>query len=301
MAYNTAGLTSYVLQNANELLTNSVLKGVTIDRVTKMVGVKSAQSLNLMDTDATFQADTSCSFDPDGTTTISQRILEVGKMKIEEALCEKDLEQFYTQRALIAGGTYDMMAYAKEYTALKVAKIQASLELAIWQSNAFFDGFIDIIDGAGSAVAGNTGAETSITQVNIFDIINAMFAVVPANVLDKSDLSLYMGWDTFRTAISAITTTNFFHYQTDGSMEKGQLKYPGTNLTMVAVHGLTGQDRMFITQDSNLFWGTDLLHEEEQFIMIANPFEGNRIQFTARMKGGTQVAFPANIVEYTNA
>ena len=60
MAYSTSGLTAYVEQNAMELLTNAVLKGKTIDRISKMVGVKSAETLNLMDTDAVFQADTAC-------------------------------------------------------------------------------------------------------------------------------------------------------------------------------------------------------------------------------------------------
>ncbi|CAB4178158.1 hypothetical protein UFOVP1015_44 [uncultured Caudovirales phage] len=299
MAYSTSGLTAYVEQNAMELLTNAVLKGKTIDRISKMVGVKSAETLNLMDTDAVFQADTACAFNASGTTTISQRTMTVGKMKIEEALCDKDLEAFYTQKALIAGGTYDMAAYAKEYTALKVAKIQAALEVAVWQGNAYFDGLLDQIDAAGTAIDGNTTNATTFTEALCLTIINGMFSVVPANILQATDLTLYMGWDFFRTTLAKITSTNFFHYVTDGSMEKGELKYPGTNLTLVAVHGLTGTNRMILAQDSNLFWGTDLLHEEEKFIMIANPYEGNRIQFTARLKGGTQVAFPANIVEFT--
>jgi hypothetical protein len=95
-----------------------------------------------------------------GTTTITQRTLTVGKIKVQESICPKTFEAKYTQKALREGSSYDYMAYAEEYSAQKVQRIGAALETAIWQGDtasgtanlARFDGLIKIIDDLGLVV-----------------------------------------------------------------------------------------------------------------------------------------------------
>ncbi len=45
----------------------------------------------------------------------------------------------------------------------------------------------------------------------------------------------------------------------------GDIIYPGTNVRIVAVPGLTSTNRIVATYLGNLFYGTDLLSDEENF------------------------------------
>jgi len=90
-----------------------------------------------MDTDAVF-ATQSCSFDASGTTTFTQRTVTVGKIKVEEKICPKDLEAYFTQEALKAGSTTEDFGNAdfqKAFLDKKNVRIAAQLETAIWQGD----------------------------------------------------------------------------------------------------------------------------------------------------------------------
>jgi len=393
MGYSLGTLTAYVKQNADMLAVASVMGGKTAKMMTPMLDVKSSATINIMDSDAVFQADTACAFNASGTTTITQRTITVGRVKVEEATCQKDFEAYYTQQKLKAGGTYTDMLYAADYTNLKVAKIQYQNELGIWQGDttsatnnlSYYDGLIKLIDAAyvgtltgsvtnvnakklsgtaavtngsgtvtgtsslfttelavGSKVgivgvlytvtaiasatsmtvtavyAGTTASGLSITGVNAANenfaspvtsvtgittsnalgIAQSIFRAIPQQLIDKSDISIFCGWDFFRTLISQITTTNFFAYVTDSAIANGSLMVPGTTLKVEAVAGLTGTNRLFAIRTSGMFLGTDLMDEEEKFTLIFNPYQGNRGEFTGRFKLGVNVAFPTEVTQF---
>ena len=77
MAFSLGGLTSYVEQQRLPLLTKAVFDAKTQSLMQKRVGVKYEESLNLMDTDAVFQAVSTCAWNASGTTTFSQRNMDV--------------------------------------------------------------------------------------------------------------------------------------------------------------------------------------------------------------------------------
>jgi len=100
MALSLGTLTSYTKQLVKPLLTSAVFEAKT-QQMIKDGGIvipnaKSVVAIPLMDTDAVFGTD-SCSFDPSGTTTFTQRTITVGKIKVEEKICPKDLEAYFTQ------------------------------------------------------------------------------------------------------------------------------------------------------------------------------------------------------------
>ena len=81
---------------------------------------------------------------------------------------------------------------------------------------------------------------------------------------------------------------------------------PGTNIKVIGVNGLnkasdnsynTDLNRIVGLRTSNMYFGTDLTNEEERFdIFFAK--EADEIRFVAEFKAGTQVAFPAEVVQY---
>mgnify|MGYP003336392830 CR=1 FL=1 len=389
MAYSLGTLTAYTEQNANELLTKAVFGSKTISMIAKQTGIKSSATINKLNTDAVFQAGGTCGFNSSGTTSITQRTITVGKIKVQEQLCPPDLEAYYTQKALDAGSNYDSIAYAKDYTDLKNRVINAQMETAVWQGDtssgtnnlSYFDGLIKIIDavtyvstaGTSAAVANavvgtgtvaltsgstaitgtgtsfttqlaagdvisvgsttvtvasvtnNTTAVatanaaasvstatytitpaaiiaggskyTTITISNALAICQQIFRFVPAQVIDAEDMTLFMGWDFFRSLVTNITNLNFFSYVTDSAMQNGELTIPGTTMKVQAVHGLDGTNRAYAAQRSNLVFGTDMADEYDKWSLKYDEIN-EVVKYSVKWKGGVQVAFPEQITQF---
>jgi hypothetical protein len=325
MAYNVSALTDYTEQNVDILVMRSLFQAKTMSLIQKegnvMTGVKSSETINILDTDAIFQAGGTCGFTSSGTTSVTQRTVTVGKIKINEALCPKALEAKYTQKALAAGSRYESIPFEKEYTDLKSGTISDQLETGIWQGDTTslnanlnkFDGLIKLIDAAAASVQANSAAyiatgapiaaATGITLANVKGVVNAMWLALPAKVQGKPDIRIFCGWDTFNKFISSYTDSNLFHFAPGGNevkQENGEVVIPGTNYVLTAVHGLDGTNRLFALRMSNIWLGTDLENEEERWeIFFAK--EADEVRFVAEFKDGVNVAFPNEIVTFTLA
>lgn len=310
MALDLSALTNYVKENELQLTSAAIFSAKTASLIEAkgnvQVGIKSAETINVMTTDAVFQAGGSCGFNSSGTTTITQRTLTVGKIKVQESICPKTFEAKYTQKALREGSSYDYMAYAEEYSAQKVQRIGAALETAIWQGDtasgtanlARFDGLIKIIDslgfgGAGDPIDGNAADLTTLTSANVISAVDSIFAVLPAALLDKDDVVIFCGNDTFREYVIALRTANLFHYPVDAA--NMELVIPGTAIKLIGVNGLNGTDKMFGVSMSNLYLGTDMLNEQDRFELFYAK-EADEMRFVVEFKLGVQVAFPDEVV-----
>jgi hypothetical protein len=238
-------------------------------------------------------------------------LITVGKIKIQESICPKTFEAKYTQKALREGSTYDYMAYATEYTAQKVERIGAALETAIWQGDTTsgtanlnkFNGFATIINalgfgGAGDPINGNSANVTTLTTSTVIAAVDAVFAALPAELLDKQDVVIFAGNDTFREYILALRTANLFHYPVDAA--NMELVVPGTNVKLIGVNGLNGTDYLVGLSMSNMYLGTDLLNEQDRFELFYAK-EADEMRFVVEFKMGVQVAFTDQIVFWKKA
>lgn len=317
MAFNVTGLAAWTKANEQQLLTKALFSAKSISLATKQPGIKSAEQINVMETDAVFQAD-SCGFNASGTTTFSNRTLTVGKIKVQEALCVKTLEAKYLQLTLPQGSSYDKIPFEEKYTSLKTGLIAEKLETAFWQGDTtltgnealvHFDGLIKIIDAASGVIESNvadytTGAPFAasggITTANVIPILQGVWRAIPPAVLSKEDTVVLVGDDVFRTFQIALTNANLFHYNTNASNGNLEIVIPGSTLKVIAVNGLNGTNRIFALRKSNMFFGTDMLNEEEKFDMFYAQ-EAMEIRYTAAFKAGVNVAFPNEIVTFTLA
>lgn len=325
MAYDVSALTNYTIENVDVLVMRSLFQAKTMSLIQKegnvMTGVKSSEKINILDTDAIFQTGGTCGFLSSGSTSVTQRTVTVGKIKINESLCPKALETKYTQKALAKGSRYESIPFEQEYTDLKSGTISDQLESAIWQGDTTslnanlnkFDGLIKLIDAAAAAVQANAAAyiaagapiavATGITLGNVKGVVNAMWLALPAKVQGKADIRIFCGWDTFNKFISSYTDSNLFHFAPGGNevkQENGEVVIPGTNYILTAVHGLDGTNRLFALRMSNIWLGTDLENEEERWeIFFAK--EADEVRFVCEFKDGVNVAFPNEIVTFTLA
>lgn len=311
MAFDVSALNNYTKENEALLVTSSVLGSKTASLIKSqgnvMVGVKSAETINIMDTDAIFQSGSSCGFNASGSTTFTQRTVTVGKIKVNESLCPKDLEAKYLQKALPEGSTYDSIAFAADYTDKKAARIASQLETAIWQGSTGsanvnlnkFQGLVTLI-GTSAVEANNAtyygGTATAITSANVIAIFDALYKAIPAQVVDKDDMTIWCGQDVFRTYTLALKNANMFHYTFDGKANS-EFYLPGTPIKVVATPGLNGTNKIYAIRLSNMFLGTDLLNEEERFELFYAK-EADQVRFVSEFKMGVNVAFLDEIASF---
>ena len=311
MAFDVSALANYTKENESLLVTSSVLGSKTASLIKSqgnvMVGVKSAETINIMDTDAIFQAGGSCGFNASGSTTFTQRTVTVGKIKVNESLCPKDLEAKYLQKALPEGSRYDSIAFAADYTDKKAARISSQLETAIWQGATGsanvnlnkFQGLVTLI-GSSAVEANNTTyygtPATSITTANVVAIFDALYKAIPATVVAKDDMTIWCGQDVFRTYTIALKNANMFNYAFDGKADS-EFFLPGTPIKVVATPGLNGTNKIYAIRLSNMFLGTDLLNEEERFELFYAK-EADQVRFVSEFKMGVNVAFLDEIASF---
>lgn len=318
MALAFSGLSAYTKQLIKPLLTSAVFEAKT-QQMIKDGGIvipnaKSVVAIPLMDTDAVFASD-SCSFDASGTTTFSQRSITVGKIKVEEKICPKDLEAYFTQEALKAGSTYEDFGNADfqaTYLAKKNARIAAQLETAIWQGDATgatanlnkFDGLQKLI-AAGSPVdanvSGYTGVATitTVTASNVIAATEGIYKAIPAAVLAKGDVKIFVGNDWYRLLILAYRALNMFSYNPQDS-QAASFILPATNVEVVSVNGLNTTGDAYAISLSNIAMAVDLVDEENNYKMWYSE-DNNDVRFRVAFKLGVNVAYTAECVKFIAA
>jgi hypothetical protein len=303
MAYSFTGLTSYTDQERLPLITKAVFSARSASLFTKQVGIKFAAALNLMDTDALIQSGDTCGYETSGTTAFTQRNITVGRMKVQETLCPRSLEQYWMQTQLTAGSTYDGVPFEQAFSEQKALRIAEALENAIWKGNAYFSGVNQLLNAAsGSTISGNTGAVSAsvgITTGNAIQIFDGIYNQIPQAILTRNDLVIFCGWDNFRTLLGAFkSSTAVMYNQVDlAGLADGDIMYPGTNVRVIAVPGLTGTNRIVSSYLGNFFYGTDLLSDEEQFSIWFSK-DNDQVRFQASFKCGVQLAWPDLVVDF---
>jgi hypothetical protein len=321
MAFSLTGLTSYVNQNTLPLMTRAVFGAKSIAMANKMVGLKSTSAINIMETTAAFAYGVTCQFVDNGTTTFSQRNIDVKHLKVHESLCPQALEQTWLQHHLPKGSLYQAIPFEEAYANQKVAMISRQLESISWVGDSTeINGWKDVIDGASGVIDANTttytGNGAAITKANFVanaagttsrkTVLQAIERAIPTDILGTDDVVVFCGWDVFRLFRQDIVSSNYFNLSYYEGMQAGEMVIPGSNIKLVAVPGLNQDDTLnntysiYAMRTSNLVFGTDLLNEQEKFeIFYAK--EAMNVRFVCEFKAGFQVAFPSQIVKFVMA
>lgn len=313
MSLVVSGLTTYVneqefplvgaLQVAPEM---TVSKGVTIRN-----GIKGSVRLHFGETDVIFQSGGGCSGSAAGTTTLTEKTLEVGRIRVKEEICFDDLVEKYAEQTLkqglLNGKQTEPSDFAAFYYSEKQAKINNQLELSDWQGDTTsgaanwnkYDGWIKFID-AGSPVDGNTDNQTTVSLSNVVAAVRNMYMAIPDALKYRTDLVLFLPYSWHQMYCQALITANLYHFKGD---EASQTYIIGTNVKLIPTYGLsagtlTTYGRMFLTYPSNLVLGMDL-ESDKDVTMRIDPVTNEKVIYEAQWSRGTQVMFPEHVVEFT--
>ena len=302
MALDLSGLSAYTDEQKMELIRASLLDGKTLSTITVQPDIKSSAAINILSTTPLWAAG-ACGFSASGTTTLTQRVITVAPIKKNESICVDDLEAYWIQSKMKAGSYNEEIPFEQMYSEELAAQTAKFVEELAWQGDtagagnlALADGLIKLIDAEGSVV---TGTALALDAANIIDAVDEMVAAIPADALTSTDLTLFMGHDKYRIYAAALRDANLFHY-TGAEGDNFEMFVPGTNVKVVAVAGLintgvAGAGRIFLCEASNLYAGTDLLNDAEDFRIFYSE-DNDEVRVIQKMKIGFQMAFPERIV-----
>jgi len=277
-----------------------ILQGNSVPHLTTVADVKSSASINLMNTTLQLQPASTCGWTNSGSTILSQINASVCPLAYRESLCLEILENYYLQVQMNPGSYNEDLPFEQIFVEDKVANVQLAIDNLIWQgqtgvagNNGLCTGFITLANTtySGTVVNGNVNSVTAITSSNIVGIVDAAVNAIPSGILNQSDLICYVGHDFFRTYSVALRNANLYHYP---STQDGQLDYqltiPGTPVRMIAVAGLLGTNKFFISSKKNMYFFTDLTGDFEQMQMwFSQDFQ--ELRTNMRWKSGVNAAY----------
>lgn len=309
MAGFTVSLTDYT-EKATELLTSSVLLNDNLlTDYTLQSGIKYKEYLNFLDANPIAVAG-ACSLAGSGTTTLSEKTIEVATYAFRDNFCSLDLEKKALN--LVPGTLTGLGSLEATMTDAQMAKIEEKLWYDRWfgrvASGNLINGWYYYANAASDKlVTTMSGASCSaITSSNIDDLVADFISKVSpdmwADVTPTTPLVLNMSVANYNkykayaiTSFGALAISNFTQL---GNLECWALGYEG----QIKIKGIKAFDNsgvanspMILTSTKNLVIGVDEVSEMSTAKWVEDVIT-DLIWFKANLKQGTQIKYTNRIV-----
>lgn len=300
MAINVDALGNYVDEQRLPLIRKAVLGARSAYHFNLMTGVKGATALNLLSTDVQFGDGSTCGWNEAGSSTLSQRVLTPGQIKINMSFCEKQLLKTWANYEVKVAAGQKTLPFEEDFMKGVGESIAAKLEKAIWQGNTEsedanlnkFDGIIKIAEGASLASTISYSADDTVSS-----IVARVYEAIPAEAFNKGEVVLYMGADKYRKYIQELIANGNLVITSaiaDVAMPDSVL-IPGTNVRVIYVDGLNGTNKMFASYRDNFVYGVDMTGDEEKYDLWYSQ-DNREHRLAVEFVSGTQIAFPDEVV-----
>ena len=299
-SYNVSALPDYVDQMRPELIAKSVIGAKSAGLFNLQTGIKGPTALNLISSDIVFGDGSTCGFDDEGATSLSQAVLTPRALKINMSICDKTLlNKWANYLVKVQANKLDSDLPFEEYFINDVIKnVKAGIETMIYQGDSTnasaveFDGLLTILTAAGSQAITSSSAQGT----SAYNFIKAVVAKMPASILDKDDLVVLVSMPVYMEYIQDLVTANLYHYNPGNGENEYML--PGTNIRVIGVNGLNNTatyDYAIAGSLSNMFYGTNLEDGDEIFDLWYSK-DNREFRLAIEFVAGVQVAFEDEIV-----
>lgn len=271
MAFNVNDISSYIQANEDMLIGKAVVGSKTAALLNLQVGVKGTSNLNLLTATSGLQDGSNCGWTNSGGVTVSKRQITTNVLKVNQTFCDKDLIGSSLQWGIKIAAGQETIPFEQQFIDQVVKAVNYDVEKLIWQgntngatgtTNVLMDGFIAILSGETSVVNASISGKT--LSANTVDVINNMVKNIPDAIIDRNDLVIFVGYDIYRTYVQALQAANNFHFTGELTPDMTMV-IPGTNIKLIGVAGLTGQNKAYATYLENMYLGTDLENSQEVF------------------------------------
>lgn len=287
-------LPAYVEERRLPLIKEAVLGAKSASMFNLQTDIKTDAVINLLSTDVQFGDGLACGWDEQGTQTLSQRTIKTGNFKVNMSYCDKAMLKYWTQYEVRVAAGQKTLPFEEEFIDAVVADVKAKIEKAIWQGDiASGDANLKIFDGLLKIAK----ADENINKVTVdvaagaYNAIKAVYMAIPEKVLDGA--VIFVGADVYRKFTNELMEKNLFHY--DGQGVDEEIYFPGTNVKVVAVNGLNGTDYIFAARPQDLFFGCDMVNDEEKFEFWYSQ-DNREFRLAIEANAGVQYAFSDQIV-----
>lgn len=284
-------LSNYVDTEKLGLIREVVFGADSIKYLNVQTGIKNSARLNLLSTDATIGDGGTCGWDEAGTSTVSERMLDVLPAKINMAFCDKTLRASFANKENLIKAGAEVLPFEEEFIAGVVDSVKSQIEAKIWQASTTdsdplaSSGLLEIAQNAGAIDAAST-------ETTVWGRTKDVFTKIPYQIIDKA--VIYMGVDEFTSLTLELTEKNLYHYdpKVDANM---MIVMPGTNTKIVGVAGLNGTNAIFAADPRNLYFGTDMADDMESFDFWYSK-DHQEFRLAINFVFGVQIAFPNQVV-----
>tara|TARA_B100001559_G_scaffold288169_1_gene265658 strand:- start:36 stop:944 length:909 start_codon:yes stop_codon:yes gene_type:complete len=273
----------------------------SLDYLTMIENIKYKSNIQAMNNTVSAVADATCDFTSAGTLALTEKVLEPKNLQINLDLCKSTLLDSWEALQMRAGAGAPPPASFDDYVISYMGEIIAeATENSIWDGTAVagkFNGFNGAVTGlllpAVDATVVQDAATGAYVPGNIIANLQGAVQAIPANVLGKEDLHIYMNQTTYQAYISAVSTLGYVNaYNMNGDYKP---MFEGYKIAVC--NGMTTNE-IVIAQKSNLFFGTDLLSDATRItLMDMAALDGSdNMRLVARYSAGVQSGTGADIV-----
>ena len=285
-------LPAYVQDNKDLLIKNfALVGGETRKRISVQTGIKKDEHINYLNLTPTFQSGVGCGFTAQGEATLTQRLIETARFKVNMEFCPDTLIGKYAEYQVSINASENeslpFEAYIMEALTNEIVK---KIETTIWggvKGTDLIDGFITLAKADSDVV--DVVIEGTSAYADILKVYNAMSEYT----LEQGG-EIYVSPAKFRAFMQEMVEKNYFHYN-PGNAEPGEFLLPGSNVKVVRTPGLAGKTEVVGTFAKNMYYGCDLENAAED-IKVWYSDDDDLIKVSAKWNMGVQFAFPGEVV-----
>lgn len=312
MSTSTSITTTYAGEFAGKYIAAALLPAPTLanNLITIKPNVKFKEVMKRLTTDKLL-GNASCDFNPTGTVTLTERILQPKELQVNRQLCKSTFRNDWD--AIEMGySAFDVMP--KSFTDFLLAqyaeKVASENEVNIWRgvsSNAGeFDGFSTLLslDAALPTAQELALVGGGLTSGNVIAELGKILDATPIAVSSQDDYHIYVSTNFFRLYVRAlggyITNLGAAGIDNKGSMWfNGGAVLPFEGVKIAHCPGLASSTAIASTK-SNMFFGTGLLADSQEVRVIDQAeIDGSQnVRIVMRLTAGVQYGIVEDVVTY---
>lgn len=292
-------LPDYVANNREVLLKNFGLLGNgTRSRIGLQTGIKKQAELNFLEIAPVLQDGSACELDPQGSVTLTDRIIDVKWIETYFTICPKKLIGKWAEYLVRANANAEELPFEQYIVDGLINAINGKIENLIWQGDTtsqdadlkWINGFANVIE--------TDGVQATVTGATVLAKLQSLYASIPAEAL-KRGAEIYVSPVKYRAFLMDLVNANLFHYPSaDSGTFPKEFFLPGTDVKVVMTDGLGTSAKAYATFPANLVYGTDMENDEED-VKIKYDDIKEIFHVKALWASGVQVAFPGLAVYAT--
>ena len=292
---------------AGFFISKALLGANSLDYLTMIENIKFKSNVQALNQTVASVSAATCDFTAAGTLALTEKVLEPANLQVNMDLCKSSLLDSFESLQMRAGAGAPFPASFEEYVISYMGDIIAeATENSIWAGVANAGGDFIGFTGAGAAGWLRAGNDATVVQAvliggaGVAPVVGTIIAdmqvaldAVPAAVIGKEDLHIYLNQKNYQLYIQAISALGYLNaYNMQGEY------VPMFNGVKIAVCNGLQNAAIVVAQKSNMFFGTDLLSDATRIqIMDMAALDGSdNMRLVARYSAGTQTGTGADIV-----